>query len=136
MRTPVFKRPKNDIHITRLATGKAVVRLYTAYIENPLKYGTVSTTANVVETTVPDRPDLEAHVLRHWEHYYNKALQEEIAYLNKQYEKAITDVLSKLPPGKKKTIVAIADVLIQEIANGDKPFVPKQDFTKVLKYHV
>ncbi len=133
MRTHVFLRPKNDIHITRLATGNAVVRLYTAYIENPLKHGIISTTANVVETTVPDRPDLEAHVLRHWKHYYDKAVREEIAYLSGQYEKTISDTLAKLPPGKKKEVADFADDYIRQIANGDKPFIIKQEFEKILK---
>ena len=136
MRTTIFRRPENDIHITRLATGKAIVRLYTAYIENPLGHGTFSTTANVVETTVPDRPDLEAHVLRHWKHYYDKAVQEEIAYVSGQYEKTINDTLAKLPPGKKKEVADFADDYIRQIAHGDKPFIIQQEFAKILKYYI
>jgi len=133
MRTHVFKRPKDDIHITRLATGKAVVRLYTAYIESPLRYGTIAATANVVETTVPDRPDLEAHVLRHWKIYYDKALREEVVYLSNQYEKVVSEILEKLSPGRKRDLTEKADLMIRQIANGDKPFVTKQDFAKILK---
>ena len=130
MRTTVFRRPENDIHITRLATGKAVIRLYAAYIETPLRHGTVSTTANVVETTVPDRPDLEAHVLRHWKFYYDKALQEETGYLTGQYEKVLRETLAKLPPGKKKDAEDRARKLIREIARGDIWFVMQKDFGK------
>jgi len=124
------------VHITRLATGKAVVRLYTAYIENPLKHGTISTTANVVEITVPDRPDLEAHILRHWKHYYDKAVQEEIRYLSGQYEKVIRETLSKLPPGKKKDVEDYAKEFIRAVANGDKWFITQQELSKVLKFHI
>jgi len=132
MRTPIFKRPDKDIHITRLATGKAVIRLYAAYVESPLAHRTVLITANVVETTVPDRPDLEAHILRHWKHYYDKAVQEEISYLSGQYEKVIRDALAKLPPGKKAEVADRADEYIRAIAHGDKPFVQKQKFAKII----
>jgi len=133
MRTPVFSRPKDNIYVRRLATGKAVVRMYTAYIETPYRPGMVDVSANMVETVLPDRPDLEAHVLRHWDHYYQNALQEEIAYLYEQYEKAIGEVLSRLPPGKKDKAVVKADDMIRKIAHGDRPFVTKQDFARLLK---
>lgn len=35
MRTPVFRKPDNDIQIIRLATGYAIVRLYVSYVETP-----------------------------------------------------------------------------------------------------
>ena len=132
MRTTIFRRPENDIHITRLATGKAIVRLYTAYIENPLEHGTFSTTANVVETTVPDRLDLKSHVLRHWKFYYEKAVNEEIAYLSRQYQNVLRETLEKLPPGKRKETESRAHEIIKEIVHGDKPFVRQQEFAQLL----
>ena len=96
MRTPIFHRPDNAIHITRLATGKAVIRLYAAYIESPSEHGTTLVTANVVETTVLDRPDLESHVLRHWQYYYNKAVQDEIDFLSRQYKSVTFRLLPRL----------------------------------------
>ncbi|SDC69396.1 hypothetical protein SAMN04487864_11518 [Succiniclasticum ruminis] len=136
MRSPIFKRPTDDIHITRLATGKAVVRMYAAYIENPMKHGTVFTTANVVETVVYDRPDLEAHVLRHWKFYYDKAVQDEIKYLSALYGKVIREAQSTQPPGKKRDIEERANNYIRQIANGDTPFLIQQDFAKYLKQHI
>ena len=119
----------------RLATGYAVVKLYAAYVETPelLSAGRGCLTANVVEIKVPDMPDLEMDVIHRFSSYYNRALKEEIKFLTQQYSKVVNEIISQLPPGKKEAIIAKADEIIRQIAHGDKPFITKQDFAKILK---
>ncbi len=138
MRTPVFIRPENDIVIIRLATGEAVVRLYVSYVETPRQVSTggVLLSANVLETKVPDSPDLEMDVLHRFSFYYEKALQEEIEFLTGQYRKVVEDLLRRLPPGKKEAVAEQADRIIRAIAAGDKPFVTQQELAKILKMYV
>lgn len=138
MRTPVFKRPEKDIVIIRLATGEAVVRLYVSYVETPRQVSTggVLLSANVLETKVPDSPDLEMDVLHRFSVYYEKALQEEIEFLTGQYRKVVEDLLGRLPPGKKEAVAEQADRIIRAIAAGDKPFVTQQELAKILKMYV
>ena len=138
MRTPVFRRPEKDIVIIRLATGEAVVRLYVSYVETPRQVSTagVLLSANVLETKVPDSPDLEMDVLHRFSFYYEKALQEEIEFLTGQYRKVVEDLLGRLPPGKKEAVAEQADRIIRAIAAGDKPFVTQQELAKILKMYV
>lgn len=138
MRTPVFIRPEKDIVIIRLATGEAVVRLYVSYVETPRQVSTggVLLSANVLETKVPDSPDLEMDVLHRFSFYYEKALQEEIEFLTGQYRKVVEDLLRRLPPGKKEAVAEQADRIIRAIAAGDKPFVTQQELAKILKMYV
>ena len=138
MRTPVFRRPEKDIVIIRLATGEAVVRLYVSYVETPRQVSTggVLLSANVLETKVPDSPDLEMDVLHRFSVYYEKALQEEIEFLTGQYRKVVEDLLGRLPPGKKEAVAEQADRIIRAIAAGDKPFVTQQELAKILKMYV
>ena len=138
MRTPVFIRPEKDIVIIRLATGEAVVRLYVSYVETPRQVSTggVLLSANVLETKVPDSPDLEMDVLHRFSVYYEKALQEEIEFLTGQYRKVVEDLLGRLPPGKKEAVAEQADRIIRAIAAGDKPFVTQQELAKILKMYV
>lgn len=138
MRTPVFRRPEKDIVIIRLATGEAVVRLYVSYVETPRQVSTggVLLSANVLETKVPDSPDLEMDVLHRFSVYYEKALQEEIEFLTGQYRRVVEDLLGRLPPGKKEAVAEQADRIIRAIAAGDKPFVTQQELAKILKMYV
>lgn len=138
MRTPVFRRPEKDIVIIRLATGEAVVRLYVSYVETPRQVSTVGVllSANVLETKVPDSPDLEMDVLHRFSFYYEKALQEEIEFLTGQYRKVVEDLMGRLPPGKKEAVAEQADRIIRAIAAGDKPFVTQQELAKILKMYV
>ena len=138
MRTPVFRRPENDIVIIRLATGEAVVRLYVSYIETPgqMSPGGVLLSANVVEIKVPDSPDLEMDVRHRFGYYYEKALQAEVEFLTDQYQKVVDDFVRRLPPGKKETVIEYADRIIRQIAHGDKPFVTQQELAKILKMYV
>ena len=137
MRTPVFRRPENDIVIIRLATGEAVVRLYVSYVETPELVATgAPLSANVVEIKVPDSPDLEMDVLHRFSYYYEKALQEEIEFLTGQYRKVVVDLMGRLPPGKKEAVAEQADRIIRAIAVGDKPFVTQQELAKILKMYV
>ena len=138
MRTPVFRRPEKDMVIIRLATGEAVVRLYVSYVETPRQVSTggVLLSANVLETKVPDSPDLEMDVLHRFSVYYEKALQEEIEFLTGQYRKVVEDLLGRLPPGKKEAVAEQADRIIRAIAAGDKPFVTQQELAKILKMYV
>lgn len=138
MRTPVFRRPEKDIVIIRLATGEAVVRLYVSYVETPRQVSTggVLLSANVLETKVPDSPDLEMDVLHRFSVYYEKALQEEIEFLTGQYRKVVEDLLGRLPPGKKEAVAEQADRIIRAIAAGNKPFVTQQELAKILKMYV
>lgn len=138
MRTPVFRRPEKDIVIIRLATGEAVVRLYVSYVETPRQVSAVGVllSANVLETKVPDSPDLEMDVLHRFSFYYEKALQEEIEFLTGQYRKVVEDLLGRLPPGKKEAVAEQADRIIQAIAAGDRPFVTQQELAKILKMYV
>lgn len=137
MRTPVFRKPDNDIQIIRLATGYAIVRLYVSYVETPriLSTGGVHLTANVLETKVPDTPDLEMDVLHRFSLYYERALAEEIDFLTGQYQKVVDSLIWKLPPGKRERLVGEADRIIREIATGDKPFITQQDMAKILKMY-
>lgn len=138
MRTPVFKRPKNDIRILRLATGYAVVRLYAAYVETPelLSTGGGHLTANAVEIKVPDMPDLEMDVIHRFAYYYDRAVREEIKWLTLQYSKVVNEIVAKLPPGKKQAVITKTDEIIRQIAHGDKPFIIQQEFAKILKYYI
>lgn len=138
MRTPVFRRPEKDIVIIRLATGEAVVRLYVSYVETPRQVSTVGVllSANVLETKVPDSPDLEMDVLHRFSYYYEKALREEVEFLTGQYQKVVDNLIGRLPPGKKAAVVEQADRIIQAIAAGDKPFITQQELAKILKMYV
>ena len=138
MRTPVFRRPEKDMVIIRLATGEAVVRLYVSYVETPRQVSTggVLLSANVLETKVPDSPDLEMDVLHRFSYYYEKALQEEIEFLTGQYRKIVVDLMGRLPPGKKEAVAEQADRIIRAIAAGDKPFVTQQELAKILKMYI
>ena len=109
--------------------------MYAAYVETPelLSAGRGCLTANVVEIKVPDMPDLEMDVIHRFSSYYNRALKEEIKFLTQQYSKVVNEIISQLPPGKKEAIIAKADEIIRQIAHGDKPFITKQDFAKILK---
>lgn len=93
-------------------------------------------TANVLETKVPDTPDLEMDVLHRFSLYYERALAEEIDFLTGQYQKVVDSLIWKLPPGKRERLVGEADRIIREIATGDKPFVTQQDMAKILKMYM
>lgn len=138
MRTPVFKRPENDIQIIRLTTGYAVVRLYASYVETPeiLSTGGAHRTANVVEIKVPDRLGLETDVINRFSYYYEMAMRDEIKWLTRQYARTVNGLVAKLPPGKKVAVIEKADQMIKEIARGDKEFLIWQDMEKVLKQYI
>ena len=138
MRTPVFKRPKNDIRIRRLeTTGYAVVSLYASYVETPELVATgVPLTANVVEIKVPDRPTLEAEVKENFSGFYTLAIREEMKWLSRQYAKVINGMAANLPPAKKAAVVEKADEIIRQIAHGDQPFITQQDLEKLLKQYI
>lgn len=138
MRTPVFRRPEKDIVIIRLATGEAVVRLYVSYMETPASMATggVLLSANVLDTKVPDSPDLEMDVQHRFSYYYEKALREEVEFLTGQYQNVVYNLISRLPPGKKAAVVEQADRIIQAIAAGDKPFITQQELEKYLKMYI
>ena len=134
MRGPLFKKPENNFTIMRLATGEAVLKLYAAYVEDP--DAPVPLTANAVEIKIPDSPDLEMNVLHRFSYFYSKAVTEEIKFFTKQYAKVVSEMASKLPPGKKEAVIEKADSMIRQIANGDKPFITQQEFAKFLKYNM
>jgi hypothetical protein len=114
----------------------AVVRLYAGIMEEPTANGKVLTTANIVDLTVPDLPDLEMDVLHRWSWYYNKAVEQETEYLRGQYKDTVDGLLAMLPPGKKAAVVEKSEEIIRQIANGDKPFLIRQDLLKILKQNI
>ena len=136
MRQLVLTKPKNGFRINRLATGLAVVSLYTGYVEEPLPNGRVLTTANIVDITVPDLPDLEMDLQHRWPWYYDKALEQEMEYLRGQYKETIDKLLATLPPGKKAAVVEKSEEIIRKIAHGDQHFLIRQDLLKILKQNI
>lgn len=135
MRSLVIGRPDNGIRITHLADGKALVQLYTAYIEQPLG-SRVMETANIVGAVVDDSPELEEEVLHSWQHFYNMAIAQEIDYLRGQYKKTVDDLLSALPPEQKETVVELSEDIIRKIAHGDQAFLTRQDLLKKIKQNL
>ncbi len=95
--------------------------------------GRIITTANIVDVTVPDLPDLEMDVLHRWPWYYNKAIEQETEYLRGQYKDTVDGLLATLPPGKKAAVVDKAEAVIRAIAHGDRPYIIRQDLLKILK---
>lgn len=138
MRTPVFKRPENDIRILRLTTGYAVVSLYASYVETPelLSTGGAHLTANVVDIKVPDKADLADDVIKNFPSYYERAVREEMKWLSRQYARVVNGIVLKVPPEKKVFIIDKADKTIREIARGDQPFLTQQDMEKLLKQYI
>ncbi len=132
MRSLVIGRPENGIRITHLADGKALVRLYTAYIEQPIG-GMMMETANIIGVVVDDSPDLEASVQQNWQHFYDMAIVQEVDYLRGQYKKTVDDLLSSLPPEQKEVVVELSEDIIKKIASGDQVFLTRQDLLKKLK---
>ena len=98
--------------------------------------GRIMTTANIVDVTVPDLPDLEMDVLHRWPWYYNKAIEQETEYLRGQYKDTVDGLLATLPPGKKAAVVEKSEEIIRQIANGDKHFLIRQDLLKLLKQNI
>lgn len=135
MRTLIIQRPDNDIHVLRLSTGEAVVKMYSGYVEEYVS-GRLMVTANMVEIKVVDSPELESDVLNNWGQYYNMALASEIEYLREQYQKTVDDLLRTLLPEEKEAVVEKAEEIIRNIAHGDKPFLIRQDLLKLLKQNI
>ncbi len=98
--------------------------------------GRIMTTANIVDVTVPDMPDLEMDVMHRWPWYYKKAIEQETEYLRKQYKDTIDKLLAMLPPGKKAAVVEESEDIIRKIAYGDQPFLIRQDLLKKLKQKI
>lgn len=98
--------------------------------------GRMLTTANIVDVTVPDLPDLEMDVLHRWPWYYNKAIEQETEFLREQYKETVDKLLAMLPPGKKAAVVDKSEEIIRKIAHGDHPFLIRQDLLKVLKQNI
>ena len=136
MRQLVISLPEKNFRILRLSTGMAVVSLYAGVVEEPMTNGRIMTTANIVDVTVPDLPDLEMDVLHRWPWYYNKAIEQETEYLRGQYKDTVDGLLATLPPGKKAAVVEKSEEIIRQIANGDKPFLIRQDLLKILKQNI
>lgn len=138
MRTPIFVKPENDIHIIRLATGYAIVKLFSGYVETQKSSydKRPSLTANVVEIKVRDAPGLEKEIISRFSYYYNQAVKEEIKFLTRQYAKVVNEIVSKLAPGKKDAVIQKVNEMVRQIANGDRQFVTQQSFAKMLKSYV
>lgn len=136
MRQLVIFLPENNLRILRLSTGMAVVSLYAGVVEEPMTNGRIITTANIVDVTVPDLPDLEMDVLHRWPWYYNKAIEQETEYLRGQYKDTVDGLLATLPPGKKAAVVDKAEAVIRAIAHGDRPYIIRQDLLKILKQNI
>lgn len=135
MRSLVIGRPDNGIRITHLADDKALVQIYTAYIEKPMG-SMMLETANIVGAVVDDYPELEKDVLQNWQRFYDLAIAQEIDYLRGQYKKTVDDLLSALPPDQKEIVVEKSEEIIRQIAHGDHPFLIRQDLLKVLKQNI
>lgn len=135
MRSLVIGRPDNGIRITHLADGKALVQLYTSYIEQPIGSMTLET-ANIVGIVVDDSPELEEEVLHNWQRFYDMAIAQEIDYLRGQYKKTVDNLLSGLPPEQKESVVELSEGIIRKIAHGDQPFLIRQDLLKKLKQNI
>ncbi len=90
-------------------------------------------TANIVDVTVPDSPDLEMDVLHRFPWYYRKAIEQETDFLRGQYKETVDGLLATLPPGKKAAVVDKAEEIIRQIAHGDQTFLIRQDLLKILK---
>ena len=135
MRTLIIGRPDNNLHILHLSTGEAVVRMYSGFMEEYFS-GRLVVTANVLEIKVDDSPELEADVLDRWEHYYRRAMNSEIEYLRGQYKRTVDDLIGKLPPEQKETVVEKSEEIIRRIAHGDQPFLIRQDLIKLLKQNI
>ena len=136
MRQLVINLPSNNLKISHLSTGMAVVSLYSGIVEQPTENGMVLTTANVVSVKVSDVPGLEEDILNNRKRYHDLAVAQEIDYLRGQYKKTVDALKYGLSTKQKEAVTELSEKIIRQIAHGDKPFVTQQELTKILKYHI